>query len=83
LTIGHLKSLALDPTLPLNIFQNFGNVLEGSQDATQNIGIFSYQSNVAVRNSVFSNIGFYNPMNTAQNSNAVGIRARSNTTEIK
>jgi hypothetical protein len=57
--------------------------LEGSQDATQNIGIFSYQSNVAVRNSVFSNIGFYNPMNTAQNSNAVGIRARSNTTEIK
>ena len=83
LTIGHLKGLSLYPNLPLNTFQNFGNVLEGSQVATQNMGIYSYQSNVTVRNSVFSNIGYYNPMNTTQTSNAVGIKARSNTTDIK
>lgn len=47
------------------------------------MGIYSFQSNLTVRNSIFSDIGFYNAMNTNQNSNAIGIKARSNTTDIK
>ncbi len=83
LTIGHLKNLSANPNLPINSFQNFGNVQEGSQFAVQNMGIYSYQSNVHVRNSTFSNIGYYNPLNTGQNSNAAGVYARSNTPAIR
>ena len=82
LTIGHLKSLASNPNLLLNTFQNFGNVQEGSPYSVQNMGIYSFRSNLTVRNSRFSNIGLYNPLNIGQNSNAVGVYALNQTTDI-
>lgn len=83
LTIGHLKSLSVYPDLPLNSFQNFGNVQEGTPLAIQNMGINSIQSNLTVRNSTFSNIGFFDAFNPNAISNAVGVHARSITSAIR
>lgn len=77
ITIGHLGELFSGTNdVPLNVFQNYGYDNGGCTTLSIGyMGIRSIRSNLEVRNSIFSNIGYYDPMDGSQNCGAAAIYA--------